>query len=84
MTALEDEETQLRGIVVVYYALGAQQRVYRHSNASKLPRVVKVVPLRFVAVHGCYSDPKLRPFLGFAAFVMENALRVRLRFHTGE
>jgi hypothetical protein len=84
MTALEDEETQLRGIVCVYYALGPQQRMYRYSFASKIPKVAKVLPLRIVALHGCYSDPKLSPFLDVAAFVMEKTLRVRLRFHTGE
>jgi hypothetical protein len=84
MTSAEDEETQLKGCLFIYYAMRSGKQTYSRPSVSKMVWMTRIVPLRIVGVHACYDNPVLRPFLDLGAFIMENALRVRMRHHFGK
>lgn len=90
---LEDEESQRKGAVIVYYCLEKVNPVVpkarvKNSGKTNTNRIVytccHAMPLKIASVHGCNNDPRLQPFFDFALFVMANTTRVRFRFHAGK
>jgi hypothetical protein len=83
MTATEDLETQKRGIVGLAYNVGPASRSDRHA-VWKNGKLCASVPLRFVAMHYCYDDPRMKTLLNVAMFVFGRHIRMRCRTHCGQ
>jgi hypothetical protein len=83
MVSLEDEETQLKGSILIYYAMRTGNQTYSRTSVSKMTWMTRAIPLRIVAAHACSDNPVFRPFLDLAAFIMENTIRVQMRHHFG-
>ena len=82
MTALEDEQTQKLGIVMVGYNCGPNRTVDRKS-AFAIQSLRRHLPMRMVSIHYCYDDFKMRPMMTIAMLVMGASQRVRFRAHFG-
>jgi hypothetical protein len=88
MVALEeDEDTQKKGIVNLVYSVGGvgtsitmklDKEVF--LNASKF---MDCLPIRFVAMHYCFNDAKLRPVMSFIQLACGKHTRIRFRAHYG-
>lgn len=83
MTALEDEETQKKGIVLLGYNMGAKSVVDRPAVWA-IEKLRKALPMRVVGMHYCYDSFKMRPMMSLAMLVMGATSRVRFRAHYGE
>ena len=83
MVSLEDHETQLKGSLLIYYAMRAGNQTYSCTNL-KMVWMTRSVPLRIVGVNACYDNPVLWSFLDLAAFLIENARWVWMRHHFGK
>jgi hypothetical protein len=83
MTALEDEETQKLGIVLLGYNMGAKSVVDRPAVWA-IQKLRKALPMRVVGMHYCYDSFKMRPMMTLAMLVMGATSRVRFRAHYGE
>eukprot|EP00934_Nitzschia_sp_Nitz4_P008950 Nitzschia sp. Nitz4//scaffold18_size181773//8608//10629//NITZ4_001890-RA/size181773-snap-gene-0.254-mRNA-1//1//CDS//3329539936//8940//frame0 len=82
MTALEDTQTQKRGIVLVGYNVGPNRVVDRKAVFAVLS-VCRHLPMRIASIHYCYDDMKFRPMMTIAMLIMGATNRVRLRGHFG-
>jgi len=84
MSALEDEETQRRGIVCVVY------NVEPRSPLSNDPRIylnvyqlLPKLPIRMMGAHYCVQDAHLRLFMSSIRIAMSREVRLRSRVHHG-
>jgi hypothetical protein len=84
MTALEDEETQERGVVCVVY------NVEPRSPLSHDPRIflnvyklLPTLPMRMMGAHYCVEDAHLRMFMSNIRVAMSREVRLRSRVHHG-
>lgn len=82
MFALQDVETQKRGIVGLAYNVGRGRTTDREA-VWKAAKMVSIIPLRFTAVHYCFDDEKLRMLFSVAMFVFNKNARIRCRLHFG-
>jgi hypothetical protein len=82
MAALEDEETQKRGIVCLSYAVGAP--LLQKSTVFQLSSILRVIPFRVVGIHSCVDDPKMQVVARLATLMMDPRHRVRFRCHCGK
>ena len=83
MTALEDDETQKAGIVMVGYNIGPR-RVMDRKAAFAIQSIRRYLPFYLASVHYCYDDFRSRPMMTVAMLVMGGTTRVRFRAHYGE
>mmetsp|Transcript_5178 Transcript_5178/g.15076 ORF Transcript_5178/g.15076 Transcript_5178/m.15076 type:complete len:475 (-) Transcript_5178:145-1569(-) len=85
MFALNDVQTQKRGIVAIPYNIGYMSQTQQGDRTVVLnnTKLVISLPLRLTAVHYCYNDEKLRSLFFYAMYVFEKAARIRARFHCG-
>jgi hypothetical protein len=81
--ALEDEETQKRGVVGLCCYLGKPRSRSDRSATWKNVRNICVNPVRFVACHFCFDNPKMEVLVNIAASVFETRTRIRMRAHCG-
>jgi hypothetical protein len=83
MSALEDEETQKAGMVMVGYNTGPKSCMDIQAvwGVMKLRRVL---PFRVVGMHYCYDDFKMRPMMTLAMLIMGSHGRMRFRAHYGK
>jgi hypothetical protein len=81
MTALEDKETQKRGIVLISYSNGAPVR--GHDKIFKISKLIRSVPLRPVGLHVCVDDPKIEFIATLGALLIGSQNRARFRCHSG-
>lgn len=83
--ALEDEDTQKRGVVFVANLTSANIRLLDHELARALAlSVTGCIPVRLSGIHGCKP-----PLLFWAIFpvlkiLMGETLRKRIKFHSGD
>jgi hypothetical protein len=82
MFALQDVETQKRGIVGLAYNVG-RDRTTDSEAVRKAAKLVSIIPLRFTAVHYCFDDEKLKMLFALAMFVFNKNARIRTRLHFG-
>mmetsp|Transcript_19560 Transcript_19560/g.36480 ORF Transcript_19560/g.36480 Transcript_19560/m.36480 type:complete len:489 (+) Transcript_19560:119-1585(+) len=82
MFALQDVETQKRGIVGLVYNIGAGKSTDREA-VWKAAKIVSILPVRFTGIHYCYDDEKIRLLFGLAMFVFNKNARIRCRLHFG-
>jgi hypothetical protein len=82
--AANEEETQKKGIVVLWLDVGPR-RAYLDRSASGLaiPLFARM-PARFSAVHVCIADCKLSAFWSVVRGLIAPALLTRIRFHCGK
>jgi hypothetical protein len=84
MAALEDEETQKRGLVCVVYnvepksPLANDPRIYLNVY-QLLPKL----PIRMMGAHYCVQDSNLRNFMSSIRIAMSREIRLRSRVHHG-
>ena len=86
--ALEDEETQKKGVVCVGYNIDRQQSSF-DKDIAKLEaesfegnnRIFQYLYFRMTAIHIVYDEPKLRPIMGVAVYLIGQRIRARLRAH---
>jgi hypothetical protein len=82
MVGTEDIDTQRRGIVLVFYKTGPNQK-HNRRYGWRLPRLSFALPARAVACHFCYDDKKFNPVLSLVLLSLENSLRARVKIHHG-
>jgi hypothetical protein len=83
MVALQDQETQQNGIVMVGFNCG-KDRVVDRPAAWSILKITKVLPIRIVGIHFCYDAFLVRPMMSLAMLVMGAHRRVRFRAHYGK
>ena len=83
MAALEDEDTQKAGVVMVGYNMGAKLELDCHAVWA-IMKLRRALPIRVVGMHYCYDDFKTRPMMSLAMLVMGSHGRMRFRAHYGK
>mmetsp|Transcript_47985 Transcript_47985/g.138181 ORF Transcript_47985/g.138181 Transcript_47985/m.138181 type:complete len:542 (-) Transcript_47985:51-1676(-) len=83
MVALEDVETQRKGMISVGFNMGQSRRVDRRAVFS-LHTTHSVLPLRLASAHYSFDDLTLRVMLAFFMLLANVAMRVRIRSHYGD
>ena len=79
--AAEDEETQKRGVVGIFYFTSALKAVQElHQRQARL---FDWLPLKIVSGHFCFNDPRIRLVKAFLMMVVGRDRRVRVRMHEG-
>ena len=78
MTALTDEETQKKGMVLVGHNMGHKSATDR-TPVRAIMRMRQVLPMRVVTLHYCHDNAKARPIMYLAAFLSGAYGRVRFR-----
>lgn len=85
MVALEDVESQKKGLVLLAYNVDAGG--LSKMDPMGIPSGVKfmaAIPMRITAVHFCYNDPATSPFLTLTKYVIGRESRLRFRTHYGK
>ena len=83
MSTLEnDEESQKRGCVGILYFIGGNTD-FDHELQSKMPRLLKWLPMRVVALHLCTDSQIFASFAPLLVQLMHRAVRIRLRIYAG-
>jgi hypothetical protein len=82
MFAIQDVETQKRGVVGLAYNVGLGKTKDREA-VWKAAKIVSVLPFRFPGIHYCYDDENLRMLFGLAMYVFNKNSRIRCRLHFG-
>jgi hypothetical protein len=82
MTLTEDDESQKKGIVMIYSRFGPS--LIDHQAATKIPTLVANFAVRTVALHMCYDDPINDSLVAIMRLALEKNVRVRLRAHEGK
>lgn len=83
MTAVEDEDTQKSGLVIVGYNMGPR-RVIDRKAAFAIQSLRKHLPFHLASIHYCHDDFRSRPMMTVAMLVMGATTRVRFRAHYGK
>jgi len=82
--AAEDEETQKRGLVMVYYAVAQKAYDSRNNRPLHLLKAFSELPARVVAAHFCFDNASMKPLVDFIAKHMESRMLCRFRSHCGQ
>jgi hypothetical protein len=83
MLASEDEETQIKGTIILVMNCGPQRRGTDFEFVWKAPSVLWTVPLRIVAGHVLSDSDTLGPINAAMVQAITKIIRVRARFHQG-
>jgi hypothetical protein len=84
MTALIDEETQKKGVVVVVYNVTPNWSEGLDSELYEgVARVKNSTPVRTACVHYCFMDPAFGALIKLVSMTMERHTRIRTRLHRG-
>ena len=83
LSAVEDEETQKRGLVVILYHMGKintnlDQDVMQEGSISD-----QWLPIRFSAIHECLDHPMMKVISKIIAMTTGPDFRARFRVHEG-
>lgn len=79
MSALESEQSQLRGFVAVWYALGN----FLDKNIRSNQGLLWDLPVRLDGVHLCADSMKVYALASAAIYRLPRTLRSRTRLHVG-
>jgi hypothetical protein len=82
MSALQDEETQKKGVVIVYYALG-QKRAFG-DRPFELMKSWRSIPWRVVAFHSCADSSVIDVAAYLLCSLMDNSNVCSFRAHIGK
>ena len=81
MTALRDNETQMKGVVCIMYLLG--QKKFLSNRPEKIGSIWDHFPVRLAAMHFCYDSILLKGIVEGACKAMEGNKLCRTRSHFG-
>ena len=83
--ALEDEETQKRGIIIIDYNLivGINKKEWNTVLFRRSSRLVEALPWKVVAYHFCYDDQRLLAVVSWLQ-LLHKLPECRFRLHYGE
>jgi len=86
MIALEsDEEMQRKGVVGILYNVGSTSNGFQDAEVfMKGAKYFMSLPCRFAAMHYCFSDAVVLPFLSLLQLVIGKEGRLRFRTHFGK
>ena len=86
MAAVEDEETQKRGFVVLFHFVGSTlvSGIASDITLGKMSAsLLSCLPIKFTSIHICFDDPRFRIMNALLMLQMGRERRVRLRMHYG-
>ena len=86
MLALEDEESQRRGYVVVIYSLQQQQKIWGSRGVHFVRSILKIqqaVLIQTQSAHYCYDNYIWLPVLSLVQSSSQPFTQLRYRFHYG-
>lgn len=85
MTALKDEETQKKGMVMVHFNIKAGwKQVFDTKLAKKIMKLRHAIPIHVAGLHYCFDDPTMAKIIGLVYLsLMKKELRARSRLHLG-
>ena len=81
MQALQDEEVQKKGVVMVMYCVGQER--FQSDRPMKLARLLWLLPVRVTAAHFCHDGKVMKAFINLAIRAMEGFYLCRFRIHEG-
>jgi hypothetical protein len=81
MAAMQDEMSQLRGAVLVWYGIG-QGGIFNRTPAYW--KLYSAMPLRHAGCHVCVDTSKLDPIRWVMTKALESMSLCRVRFHHGK
>ncbi len=81
LAAAEDEETQKRGLIGMFYFTNALSTIQQLHQRN--PRIFSWLPIKLVGAHFCYNDPRFRLAKALLLLLMGKERRVRARVHQG-
>jgi hypothetical protein len=85
MCITESEKVQKLGVVSISYQVGGYpEGGYDFELTRKVSTLIKVVPVRFVAIYLCYSETPWQRVADLISHMVSPILRVRLRSIQGE
>jgi hypothetical protein len=83
MAALEDEETQKHGFVIIAYYVGCRKQVDRRGSYN-FARLASMMPMRAVGLHNCTDDPRQGTLMNLTRMIIGTSMRFRSRIHFGK
>ena len=83
MSALEDDETQKKGIVFIGYNLDRPVVEEDRERLKYNAQIVEGVPFRMACMHVCYNTSILRPIISLTMMLLARRNRIRIRTHFG-
>lgn len=84
MTALEDEDTQERGVVCVVYNVEPRSPLANDPSIYlNVYELLPTLPMRMMGAHYCVEDSRLRLFMSSIRVAMPREVRLRSRVHHG-
>lgn len=85
MTAVEDEETQRRGLVGVVFKLSSKEEARGGLNVQdRGVKLCDALPARYVGLHYCVKDPEAEQEANRDIGLLDSRTRVRCRIHNGK
>ena len=84
MVALEDEETQKNGNVLIFFNVGSNPSIDAYEFVKQRSSLEKALIGRVAGIHYCYDNVVLRPFISLLMLLVGKSVRARVRPHYGE
>jgi hypothetical protein len=88
MAAVEDEETQRKGIVGIVYNIGkAASNELDDETSRTLDRSVQLrnaLPARYVSMHYCFNNDAFMSYINREICAFDSSTRARCRVHKGK
>jgi hypothetical protein len=83
-TAVKDEETQRKGVVVILCKIGGRKSVEPMGLVLSIHHIRTGIPKRLAGFHFCFDDNVMRPFVASLRLIMPRNEAVRFRPHFGD
>jgi hypothetical protein len=84
MVALEDEETQRKGLVQIIYNVNERWReTFDKELYMGVGKIRAATPIRVVSIHYCFNDPAFGVIIKLVYVALEMHTRTRVRLHYG-
>jgi len=86
MCALDDEETQINGLIVLFFHMGAPdhpEKMNDHGLIWQLGASLRVLPFRLKGMHVCTDDPAIKMLFGLMTSASSRQIKRRLKLHFG-
>ena len=83
MSALEDVETQKRGVVALLYHLGVKAAP-EPKFYFKMPLIATAIPMHMASGHMCLDDSNFLPLISMFLSTLDSVKRPRHKLHRGK
>ncbi len=87
MTANQDIETQIYGMVLILYNVGTKQKqrmqTLDRNTVWKNGIMVSTLPIQYKSIHLCYDNMAMKHIVDLAITVSGTHIRSRIRGHFG-